>query len=111
MGIETILLAVGAATGLFAAGTGYKSSVQAAKARDEEKKKVKAREAELAAESAARTAATEKAKTAGQRAGFGGGVPSFRNNLIGGTGFGAAGSGGGGAMREDNIGRGSLFGN
>ncbi len=102
----TIFLVVGAVTGVGSAAMAYRGSVQADKAAREQKKVTKSREAELAAEAAAKEAANVKARSAGQRAGFGGGVPSFRNNLIGGTGFTAPAT-----AKEDNIGHGTLFGN
>lgn len=78
------------------------------------KKATKDREDQLAAEAAAKALAAKKAETSGQRAGFGtgagvGGTSAFsRASFIGSS---ASNTGFGGAVKEDNLGRGSLFGN
>lgn len=102
-----------AATAVYGAIEGQDQGRRANKERDKANAEKKAREDQLAAEAAAKEAAKKKAETAGQRAGFGdttgagGGVSALsRSSFIGGgnTGFGAG-------VKEDNLGRGSLFGN
>ena len=108
MGVETVLLAVTAASAIVGGASAQDQARRADNARDAEKKKVKAREAELASEAAAKEAAKKKAETAGQRAGFGpsGAAPAgpTRSAFISrGTGF--------NNVAEDNISRSTLFGN
>ena len=97
-----------AATAVYGAIEGQDQARRANKERDKANKEKKAREDQLAAEASAKEAAKKKAETAGQRAGFGAGgaAAMSRSAFVGGgnTGF-------GGAVKEDNIGRGSLFGN
>jgi len=105
MGVETIILAAAATYG---AVSSQDQARRANKDKENVKKQTKAREAELAAESAATEAAKKKAETAGQRAGFssGSGVSfrsTFTSSAAGGTGF--------KNVAEDNIRRGTLFGN
>lgn len=113
MGIETIALAVSAAGAIVGGASAQDQARRANKERENAKKAVKAREAELAAEAAAKEVARKKAESAGQRAGFGAGagagaVPtraSFVSSAQAGT------TGMGNAPSEDNISRGTLFGN
>lgn len=106
MGVETVILAAAATYGAI---SGQDQARRANKEKADAKKVVKAREAELAAEAAGKEAAKKKAETAGQRAGFGtsGEGVSFRSaftsSAAGGTGF--------KNVAEDNIRRGTLFGN
>ena len=103
----TAVLAVAA---VYGAIEGQDQARRARKQEEEAKKAAKAREAELAAEAAAKEAARKKAETAGQRAGFGAGAgtaptrSSFTAAAQAGTGFSNVAS-------EDNISRGTLFGN
>ena len=92
------------------AGTGYSINRQMAGERVAERERrdqradVQRREDQLTNEAKAKVAATERMKTAGQRAGMGYGQNFFSSNSLG-------------FMRtparpsEDNIGRGTLFGN
>ncbi len=105
MGAPAIIMA---AASVYAAISGQDTARKADKTRDDEKKKVKAREAELATEAAAKEAVKKKAETAGQRAGFGsdGSAPvgPTRAAFVSrGTGF--------SNVAEDNISRSTLFGN
>ncbi len=108
MGVEALAIASLVAT---VAGTGYSVNRQMAGERIAERERrdqradVQRREDQLTNEAKAKAAATERMKTAGQRAGQGYGMSFFSqgSNL--------------GFMRapvrpsEDNIGRGTLFGN
>ena len=105
----TAVLAVAA---VYGAIEGQDQARRARKQEEEAKKAAKAREAELAAEAAAKEAAKKKAETAGQRAGFGAGAPggaptrsTFTAAAQAGTGFSNT------SGSEDNISRGTLFGN
>ena len=109
MGVETVAIASLIAT---VAGTGYSVNRQMAgervaeRDRRDQRADIQRREDQLTNEAKAKAAATERMKTAGQRAGqqYGTSFFSSRQNTLG-------------FMRaparpsEDNIGRGTLFGN
>lgn len=102
--VETAL-AVTAASALFGGYTAYEGSRRAGEESDAQKKLVAQREKELADEAAAKTAAEAKAATSGRRAGAQGSLRSSftASAAAGGTGF--------NNVAEDNIRRGTLFGN
>lgn len=102
MGIVSVIMA-GAA--VYSSAQAQDSARRANKDRENAKKAVKAREAELAAEAAAKEATRKKAETAGQRAGFGAGGAGTAPTRATFTGMGNS------ASSEDNISRGTLFGN
>ena len=107
--MAAIIPIITAATAVYGAAEGQDAARRSRKAEADAKKEKKAREAELAAEAAAKEAAKKKAETAGQRAGFGAGAAPtralFTSAAQAGTGFGNSGA------AEDNISRGTLFGN
>lgn len=109
MGIETVLLAVTAATAVVGGVSAQDQARRAENAKQAEKDLVKDREAQLAKEAAAKAAAAKQAESAGSRAGFGTSIASIfapsRTSAFASTGFNNA------SVREDNIGRGALFGN
>lgn len=108
MGVETILLAVTAATAVVGGVSAQDQARRANNEKDAARNAAKAREQQLTDEAAAKATEAKKAESAGSRAGFGSAIASafssrpssynatgFNNNLV----------------REDNIGRGGLFGN
>ena len=109
--MAAVIPIITAAATIYGAAEGQDAARRSRKAEEDAKKEKKAREAELAAEAAAKEAAKKKAETAGQRAGFGASSSaaptraSFTSAAQAGTGFGNSGA------AEDNISRGTLFGN
>ena len=102
MGVETVALAITAAAAAYGGVEGQDQARRAKNAEREAKAAAKKREEELAAEAAAKEAAKKKAESAGSRAGFGaGGTPS--RAMFTASGF--------NNVAEDNIRRGTLFGN
>lgn len=101
----TIILA---GTALYGAIEGQDQARRANKARKEADEDKKARERELADEAAAKEAARKKAESAGTRAGFGGGDSGTRASF---TSAAQAGATGFNNVAEDNISKGTLFGN
>ena len=98
----TASLVVSAAVGAYGAVEGQDQARRAKNAERDAKEATKKREQELAAEAAAKEAAKKKAESAGSRAGFGaGGTPS--RAMFTASGF--------NNVAEDNIRRGTLFGN
>ena len=99
-----------AATAVYGAVSAQDQARRANNAADAAKADKKKREDQLAAEAAAAELAKKKAETAGQRAGFGDTSTSAlsRSSFIGG---GGSSTGMGAGVKEDNLGRGSLFGN
>lgn len=108
-----VMAAVSAATAVYGAVEGQDQARRANREKEQAKKAVQTREAQLADEARAKAAAAKLAESAGSRAGTGasgGGASSFFSsggvNFL--TGFRNKASA---FSSEDNIGRGALFGN
>jgi len=93
------MAAISAISAIAGLAQGQDSARRAGKAASDANREKKARERQLAEEAAAKEAARKKAESAGTRAGFGeGGMLGGRAAMLG---FGG----------EDNLSRGTLFGN